>query len=88
MFKNMRLLILFNMHLSPNFKMTTNVANIARTATSTSKFIYLENFKSLGTGSLYEKKFLILNELKTSLVLKFSLQDSLQTLQHSNKSQS
>ena len=40
MFKNMRLVILFYMLLNPSFKMTTSFANIARTAGSTSKFIY------------------------------------------------
>ena len=40
MFKNMRLVILFDMLLNPSFKMTTGFANVARTAASTSKFIY------------------------------------------------
>ena len=40
MFKNMRLLILFDMFLKTSFKMTTNFANVARTTASTSKFIY------------------------------------------------
>ena len=31
MFKNMRLVILSDMFLNPNFKMTTSFANIART---------------------------------------------------------
>ena len=35
MFKNMRLVILFDMLLNPSFKMTTNFANIARTTAST-----------------------------------------------------
>ena len=30
-----------------------------------------KDFKSLGTGSSYEKQFLILNKLKTSLALNF-----------------
>ena len=38
-----------------------------------------KDFKSLGIESLYEEQFLILNELKLSLMLKFSLQDSLQS---------
>ena len=37
---NVRLVILFDMFLNPRFKMTTSVANIARTRASTSKFIY------------------------------------------------
>ena len=40
MFKNMRLLILFDMFFNPNFKMTTSFANIARTTAVTSEFIY------------------------------------------------
>ena len=40
MFKNMRLVILSDMFLNPNFKMTTSFANIARTTATTSKFIY------------------------------------------------
>ena len=45
MFKNMRLVILFDMLLSPSFKMITSFANIARNTASTSKFIYLERFQ-------------------------------------------
>ena len=40
MFKNMRLVVVFDMLLNPSFKMTTGVANIARTTVSTSKFIF------------------------------------------------
>ena len=40
MFKNMILVILFDMFLSPSFKMTTGFANVTRTTASTSKFIY------------------------------------------------
>ena len=40
MFKNMRLVIHFDMSLNPSFKMTTRFANIARTTATTSKFIY------------------------------------------------
>ena len=36
----MRLVILFDMLLSPSFKMTTSFASVARTTASTSKFIY------------------------------------------------
>ena len=39
MFKNMRLVILLDMFLSPSFKMMTSFTNIARTTASTSKFI-------------------------------------------------
>ena len=55
MFKNMRLFILFNMLLNLSFKMATSVANIARATASKSKYIYWKDFKSLGTGSLYQK---------------------------------
>ena len=79
MFKNMRLVILFEIFLNPSFKMMTNFANIVRTTPSTSKLNTMKDYKSSGTGSLYEKKFLILNELKTNLKLKFSLQKSLQS---------
>ena len=64
----MRLVILFDILLNPSFKMTTSFANIARTTASTSKFITRKDFKSLGIWSLFEKKFLNLNELKTSLM--------------------
>ena len=40
MFKNMGLVILFDMLLNPSVKMTTSLANIARATPSTSKFIY------------------------------------------------
>ena len=39
-FRNMRLVILFDMFLSYRFKMTASFADIARTTASTSKFIY------------------------------------------------
>ena len=40
MFKNMGLIILFDMFPNPSFKLTAGLANIARTTGSTSKFIY------------------------------------------------
>ena len=40
MFRNMRIVILFEMVPNPSFNKTTGFANIARTTTSTSKFIY------------------------------------------------
>ena len=39
-----------------------------------------KDLKSSGIGSLYEKQFLILNELKTSLMINFSLQNSFESL--------
>ena len=40
MFKNMRLVILFDTFLNPKFKIITSFANIASTTASASKFIY------------------------------------------------
>ena len=51
MSKNTRL-IFFDTFLNPSFKMTTIFANVARTATSTIRFIYQEIFPS-GIGPLY-----------------------------------
>ena len=39
MFKNMRLVILFDMLLNPSFKMMASFANIAGTTATTIKFI-------------------------------------------------
>ena len=47
-FTNMRPVIFFDMLL-------TSFANVARTTTRTSKFIYYKDFKSSGIWSLYEK---------------------------------
>ena len=65
----MILVILFDMLLNPSFKMT-KINLYTR-----------KDFKALGIGSLYEKSFLILNELKTSFMLKFSLQNYLQSFE-------
>ena len=40
MFKNMRLIIPFDMFFNPSFKMTTSFTNVARNTASTGKFIY------------------------------------------------
>ena len=40
MFKIMRLVIVFDMFLNPNFKMTTSFADLARTTANTIEFIY------------------------------------------------
>ena len=40
MFKNMRLVILFDMFLNSSFKMKAGFANIARITASTIEFIY------------------------------------------------
>ena len=73
MFKSMRLVILFDMLLNPSFKMTTSFVNIARTTASTNKYLCIRNY--------LKKESLNLNELKTSLMLKFSLQNSLQSFE-------
>ena len=71
MFKNMRLVLLFDILLNPSFKMMK--INLCTR----------KDFKALGIGSLYEKLFLILNELKTSLMISFYLQNSLQSFESS-----
>ena len=48
MFKNMGLVILFDMFLNPSFKMTTSFANIARTAASYLCYCFI----SLQTSSI------------------------------------
>ena len=45
MFKNMRLVILFDILLNPSCKMTASFANTAGTTASASKFIYYERFQ-------------------------------------------
>ena len=40
MFKHMRLIVPFDMFINPSFKIATSFANVARTTTSTSKFVY------------------------------------------------
>ena len=65
------------MFLNPRFKMTTSFVNIARMQLAPGNLYTRKEFKSSGIGSLYEKLFLILNGLKTSLMLKFPLQNSL-----------
>ena len=56
MFKNMRLVILFDMLLNPSFKMTTSFTNITRTTASTSKFIYSERFQIIRNWVVIWKK--------------------------------
>ena len=56
MFKNMRLVILFDMFLNPSFKMTTSFVNIARTAASTSKCI-------LGKVSNHQKLYIYIKNV-------------------------
>ena len=61
--------------------MATIFTNVSRTTASTSKLYTRKDSKSLRIGSLYAKSFLILNELKTSLMLKVYLQNSLQSFE-------
>ena len=56
MFKNMRLVILFDILLNTSFKMTTRFANIARTAASTSKCIYQEILQIIRNSVFIWKK--------------------------------
>ena len=77
MFRNMRLFPVFYISLNPSFKMATSYTNVARTAATTTR----EDFKSSGIGFLYEKQFLFESEFKTSLMLKFYLQNSLQNFE-------
>ena len=54
MFKNMRLIILFDMLLNPSFKMTTSFANKLELQLAQVNFYTRKDFKS-GIGALYEK---------------------------------
>ena len=54
MFKNMQLVILFDMLLNPRFKMTS-FANVARTTAAQVNLYTREDFKSSGIGSTYKK---------------------------------
>ena len=51
----MKLVIFCGMFLGPDFKMTTCLANVAKTTASTINLYTRKYFKSSGTGSLYEK---------------------------------
>ena len=56
MFKNMRLVILFDMLLNPSFKMTASFANIALELQQAQVNLYTRKyFKSLGIGYCQEK---------------------------------
>ena len=57
MFKNIRLIILFDMLFNPSFKMATIFANIARTTASTSKFIYWKRFIIYRLQNIYRLTF-------------------------------
>ena len=68
------------MFLNPSFKMTTSFANVAELQLAQVNLYTRKHFKSSRIRSLYEK-CLIVNELKTNLILKFSLQNSLQSFE-------
>ena len=80
MFKNMRLVILFDLLLNPSFKMTISFTNIARITASTSTFIYQERFQIIGNRvfknwifkNYFSYKGPIPNDLKSFLVYKFT----------------
>ena len=62
MFKNMRIVILFDMLLNPSFKMTTRFANIELEFATEEELQFAQvnlytrkDFKSIGIESLYEK---------------------------------
>ena len=59
MFNTMTLFILFNIFLSPSLKITTSFANIARTTTSTSKYILgkISDHQELGLNMKNDFKF-------------------------------
>ena len=82
MFKNMRLVILFDILLNSSFKMTASFANKLELQLAQVILYTRKDSKSSGIGSLYEKQFLILNEVKTSLMLTFSLQNYLQSFKN------
>ena len=56
MFETVRVAVLFGMFLNPGFKMTASFGNIATiTANTRNNTSTRRDFKSPGTGSLYDK---------------------------------
>ena len=55
MFKIMKLVIRFDMLLSPSFKRTTSFANIVELELAQVNVYTRKDFESLGIGSLYKK---------------------------------
>ena len=77
--------ILFDMLLNPSFKVKKSVANIEEQLEQQLAQVNLyarKDFKLLGIGSLLEKKFLMLNELETSLTLKSFSQNTFQSFEY------
>ena len=65
----MRLVILIDMFLNLSFNMTTSFANVARTASSTSKNLYTrKDFKSSEIGSLKNASFKKTRRLKNVVI--------------------
>ena len=62
MFKNMRLVILFDKLLNLNFKMTVSFATQLKLQLALLNLYTGKDFKSSGIGSLYEKQLLIFNK--------------------------
>ena len=73
MLKNMRFVILFYMFRNSSFKKVASFVNVVRLIASTRESIYQERFQIVRNRVLYEKQLFILNEIKTSLMLNFSL---------------
>ena len=61
------------MFRNSNFKKVASFVNVVRLIASTRESIYQERFQIVRNRILYEKQLFILNEIKTSLMLNFSL---------------
>ena len=61
------------MFRNSSFKKVTSFVNVVRLIASTRESIYQERFQIVRNRVLYEKQLFILNEIKTSLMLNFSL---------------
>ena len=61
------------MFRNSNFKKVASFVNVVRLIASTRESIYQERFQIVRNRVLYEKQLFILNEIKTSLMLNFSL---------------
>ena len=61
------------MFRNSSFKKVASFVNVVRLIASTRESIYQERFQIVRNRVLYEKQLFILNEIKTSLMLNFSL---------------
>ena len=77
----MRLVILFDMFLITTVKWRQISPMYPELQLPQVNLYTRKDFKWSGIENKYKKKMLILNELKTSLMLKFSLQTFLQSLE-------